>query len=314
MKNAFGPWGTSMNDHVRPQLSTFWKRRLAMLSTMSSGRAVFTRRTGWLLAVAGVAICALPTLWYSHAWADEALLKEYHKTAQAVTALLMQPGEPAPGEPGDEPDRDRKLQELERKLEALLQEVRGLRASEGQRQGRQQSFSQVFRQPEGLEMSTFGDRVEVRAEGFVARAIRVRFDQSNGAFIFEGQGSNLAEVWRGRGNPPDVCRGQRIFYWPKDDRIRVEAATAITVPEIVVTVRTGSDAKPEEAVKLIDQVRATKGAVVSVKANKEPGAAWSAEIQAAEQTQYDSVTRVVKALQDAGVRAIAFTAKKPDSR
>jgi hypothetical protein len=90
-----------MNDRVGPQLRTLWKRRLAMLSTMTRGRGVLTRTTRWLLAVAGAAICAVPTLWHSPVRADEdGQLKNYYQTTKAIDTLLVQHSELANTEPG----------------------------------------------------------------------------------------------------------------------------------------------------------------------------------------------------------------------
>lgn len=229
MNTAFGPWTTSMNDRVGPQLRTYWKRRLAMLSTMTRGRGVLTRKTGWLLAIAGAAICAVPTPWYSPVRADDdGQLKDYYQTTKAIDTLLVQHSELANTEPGDAGDRDKKLEELERKLEELLDKVRALRASARQRPEREMPDSRVFTHPAGLDIRTVGDGVEVRAEAFVGHAVRVSFNHHTGGFVFEGNESGWAELWRsGPGNNRDVTRGHRIFYWPKDGSVKVEGMTAI---------------------------------------------------------------------------------------
>jgi Tol biopolymer transport system component len=61
MTSSFGPWSTAMHSGAAAQLSTFWKRRMAMLFRVSANRPALTRRAGFLLVVAGVAACALPT-------------------------------------------------------------------------------------------------------------------------------------------------------------------------------------------------------------------------------------------------------------
>ncbi len=61
MSDTYGPWATALDVGSAPRLSTFWKRRLAMLQSASQSRRSLTRRsTLWLVGV-GILACMLPT-------------------------------------------------------------------------------------------------------------------------------------------------------------------------------------------------------------------------------------------------------------
>ncbi len=62
MNSSFGPWSTAINTGAKQELNTFWKRRLAMLPTLSQSGTRATRRTLVILAVLGIGALALPTL------------------------------------------------------------------------------------------------------------------------------------------------------------------------------------------------------------------------------------------------------------
>src|SRR5262245_22362588 len=62
MTSLSGPWTTALHCGATAKLSTFWKRRMTMLSLLSRSPAALTRRAAMLLLVAGAAACALPTL------------------------------------------------------------------------------------------------------------------------------------------------------------------------------------------------------------------------------------------------------------
>jgi dipeptidyl aminopeptidase/acylaminoacyl peptidase len=62
MKTSFGPWTTALDANGSAGLSTFWKRRMTMLFQLSSTQPVLSRRTVFLLVVASVTACALPTI------------------------------------------------------------------------------------------------------------------------------------------------------------------------------------------------------------------------------------------------------------
>jgi len=61
MFKRFGPWSSALDDELSPHLSTFWKRRLALLSSVRKARPTLTRRDWLNLGVACTAACALPT-------------------------------------------------------------------------------------------------------------------------------------------------------------------------------------------------------------------------------------------------------------
>ncbi len=62
MNERFGPWSSALGDGLVPHLSTFWKRRLALLASTRAAHLGVTRRDCLKLGTAGAAACALPTL------------------------------------------------------------------------------------------------------------------------------------------------------------------------------------------------------------------------------------------------------------
>src|SRR5580658_2879301 len=61
MLQRYGPWSTALGDGHSPHLSTFWKRRLALLASARRARPALTRRDWLTLAAACAVICAVPT-------------------------------------------------------------------------------------------------------------------------------------------------------------------------------------------------------------------------------------------------------------
>jgi hypothetical protein len=68
MNTYFGPWSTAIATGAPFQLNSFWKRRLAMLPSLSQTTSRTTRRTLLMLLALGVAVIALPTI----RWAAQA--------------------------------------------------------------------------------------------------------------------------------------------------------------------------------------------------------------------------------------------------
>ena len=62
MNKSFGPWSTAINTGAPQQLDTFWKRRLAMLPTLSQSGTRATRRAVVILGIVAIGAMALPTL------------------------------------------------------------------------------------------------------------------------------------------------------------------------------------------------------------------------------------------------------------
>lgn len=62
MKPAFGPWTTSMHPGSKVELSTFWKRRIAMLALLDSGRQRISGIATFSLICAAVLALGVPTL------------------------------------------------------------------------------------------------------------------------------------------------------------------------------------------------------------------------------------------------------------
>jgi dipeptidyl aminopeptidase/acylaminoacyl peptidase len=67
MLERFGPWSSALDDGPSTRLSTFWKRRLAMLATARAARLGLSRRDWLKLGAAGAAACGLPTLHFAPA-------------------------------------------------------------------------------------------------------------------------------------------------------------------------------------------------------------------------------------------------------
>ena len=62
MTSPFGPWTTAMHAGGAARLDAFWKRRMTMLFRLGPAQPVLSRRTVFLLIVASVTACALPTI------------------------------------------------------------------------------------------------------------------------------------------------------------------------------------------------------------------------------------------------------------
>jgi Tol biopolymer transport system component len=62
MLDQFGPWFSALGDGHSQRLSTFWKRRMAMLAITRSAPAAPSRRDRLTLGVCCLAAAALPTL------------------------------------------------------------------------------------------------------------------------------------------------------------------------------------------------------------------------------------------------------------
>jgi hypothetical protein len=62
VNRSFGPWSTAIATGSHHQLETFWKRRLALLPSLSRSGPNFSRRIALSLCLLGAAILALPIL------------------------------------------------------------------------------------------------------------------------------------------------------------------------------------------------------------------------------------------------------------
>jgi hypothetical protein len=62
MNQSFGPWSTAINTGAKQELNTFWKRRLAMLPTLSRSRTRATWRALVLFGIVAAAALAFPML------------------------------------------------------------------------------------------------------------------------------------------------------------------------------------------------------------------------------------------------------------
>ena len=65
MNYSFGPWTTAMDSGSGGQLSTFWKKRMAMLPIVRHSPTIVTRRSRLLLTATATLALVLPTVYLS---------------------------------------------------------------------------------------------------------------------------------------------------------------------------------------------------------------------------------------------------------
>jgi polysaccharide export outer membrane protein len=76
MNQSFGPWSSSLNSGINPQLDTFWIRRLAMLPALNQAPSGRTRIAVIVVAALAVGALALPTIrWVSRLPENERALQ-----------------------------------------------------------------------------------------------------------------------------------------------------------------------------------------------------------------------------------------------
>lgn len=85
MNLSFGPWATAVATGANPQLSTFWKTRLAMLSSLKGSSSRMTRRAVFVLECLAVGALAIPTL----QWYTESPFGGLTKPALAASVVLL---------------------------------------------------------------------------------------------------------------------------------------------------------------------------------------------------------------------------------
>ncbi len=71
MYQTYGPWATLIVAGQNPQLSTFWRRRLAMLVHVSRTSRALSRRSVALLVAVAMSVGLLPTLRLAPAMAQQ---------------------------------------------------------------------------------------------------------------------------------------------------------------------------------------------------------------------------------------------------
>ena len=71
MAKQFGPWATMIDVGGRPQLSTFWRRRLTMLVSASRTSPALSRRNLFWFCAAAMLMLALPTFRVAAVGAEE---------------------------------------------------------------------------------------------------------------------------------------------------------------------------------------------------------------------------------------------------
>jgi hypothetical protein len=106
MSNKYGPWATSIDVGMNPQLSAFWKRRMRMLVPASQTSPMLSRGNLLWLGLALVLITSLPTLFFTSASAGEKKTDDETqsliKTGAGVLDMTNPPAETQTKEPDSE--------------------------------------------------------------------------------------------------------------------------------------------------------------------------------------------------------------------
>src|SRR5664279_2476183 len=63
----FGPWATMFDTGPRARLSTFWKRRMAMLPSTAGAEKRVSRRVGFVVLLVAIAALSAPTFYLMRA-------------------------------------------------------------------------------------------------------------------------------------------------------------------------------------------------------------------------------------------------------
>jgi hypothetical protein len=95
-RSCFGPWATTLDPESRAGLSTFWKRRMAMLPHTKKSIPQLSRRVSAVLVAVAVCAVALPTVYLSRP--TQALAEPSENGASQPDDLLssVEPAEAAP--------------------------------------------------------------------------------------------------------------------------------------------------------------------------------------------------------------------------
>ncbi len=127
MNNSFGPWSTAIATGANPQLNTFWKRRLNMLSSLKESNSGVTSRAMLMLACLAIGALAVPTL----KWAAEGPLGRLGNSAGAGSLALLTDdnsgeksagaSQPAKGEPEPADEYFPRPTEAERQILDVLE-------------------------------------------------------------------------------------------------------------------------------------------------------------------------------------------------
>lgn len=97
MNPSFGPWATAVATGANPQLNTFWKRRLAMLSSLRQSNSHLTGRAILALACLATGTLAIPTL----KWATAGPLAGLTSSTGSGTLVLLADDSPATSSKAD---------------------------------------------------------------------------------------------------------------------------------------------------------------------------------------------------------------------
>jgi len=79
-----------------------------------------------------------------------------------------------------------------------------------------------------MEFEAYGNTV-VESSTFTARAIRITYAEAKDLLVLEGDGRSDAELFRQQwiGGPTSRAAAEKIFYWPKTNRLKVAGARSL---------------------------------------------------------------------------------------
>jgi lipopolysaccharide export system protein LptA len=76
--------------------------------------------------------------------------------------------------------------------------------------------------------------VDVEAKEFIGRGDRISYNQQHDRIIFEGSRGSPATLYRQKrlGLKPDEFKGEKIWYYRREDRVNVENASQLDFIEL----------------------------------------------------------------------------------
>lgn len=129
MSESFGPWATAVATGANPQLNTFWKRRLAMLSSLKESGSRITRRAVLVLVCLAIGALTIPTL----KWAADGPRQGLSKPGRDGSLVLLaeagandqsaESSKSAQGEPGPDDEYFPRPTKAERKILDALEKT-----------------------------------------------------------------------------------------------------------------------------------------------------------------------------------------------
>jgi len=88
-----------------------------------------------------------------------------------------------------------------------------------------------------MELDAAGNTVlegkSEKGDKFVARALRMTYDQAKDLLVLEGDGRTDAELFRQQqvGGPMSKATARKIHFWPSTNRLRVDGAHSLELSQ-----------------------------------------------------------------------------------